>query len=33
MRELFQIKMERVMTTTEDDTEERGRLMKAKLSE
>ena len=33
MRELFQVKMERVMTTTKDDTEERERLMKAKLSE
>ena len=33
MRELLQVKMERVMTTTKDDIEERERLMKAKLSE
>ena len=33
MRELFEVKMKRVMTTTKDDIEERERLMKVKLSE
>ena len=28
LRELFQAQMERVMTTTKDDSEERERLMK-----
>ena len=33
MRKLFQSQMERVMTSTKDDTEERERLMKVKLSD
>ena len=33
LRELFQEQMERVMTTTKDDIEERERLIKVKLSE
>ena len=33
LRELFQVQMERVMTTTKDDIEERERLIKVKLSE
>ena len=33
LRELFQAQMERVMTTTKDDFEERERLIKVKLSE
>ena len=33
LRELFQAQMERVMTRTKDDFEERERLMKVKLSE
>ena len=32
-RELFQAEMERVMTTTKDDIEERKKLMKVKLRE
>ena len=33
LRELFQAEMERVMTTTKDDIEERKKLMKVKLRE
>ena len=33
LRELFQAQMERLMTTTKDDIEERERLMKVKLRE
>ena len=33
LRELLQAEMERVMTTTKDDIEERKKLMKVKLRE